>query len=167
MFAAVHRPEPARRGIAPPLTRARGIASPIGPLALVEQDGALVALDFATTDASDASPLLRHAELELAEYFAGRRKRFTVRLRPIGSAFQLRAWQALAAIPYGAAASYGMIARALNSGPRAIGQACRSNPIAIFIPCHRVVAADGLGGFGGKERALDRKRALLAIEGIT
>jgi methylated-DNA-[protein]-cysteine S-methyltransferase len=134
-------------------------------MALTEQDGALVALDFAAAGANDSSPLLRRAAEELAEYFAGKRKTFTVPLRPKGSDFQLRAWAALSAIPYGEVRTYSAVAHALGSGPRAIGQACRSNPLPVFIPCHRVVAVNGLGGFSGAANALDRKRALLAIEG--
>ena len=164
MFATAHRPDLARPRTRAPLIRVADIATPLGVMALTEQDGALVALDFAAKGESDTSPLLRRAAEELAEYFAGKRKIFTLPLRPKGSAFQQCAWAALSAIPFGETRTYGAVARALASGPRAIGQACRSNPLPVFIPCHRVVAVNGLGGFSGAERALDRKRALLAIE---
>ena len=164
MLAAAHRSDLARRGARAPLTRGCDFDSPIGPLALIERDGALVSVAFGASGAGDSSPLLRQACAELVEYFARRRRGFTVALRPEGSAFQLRAWAALAAIPYGETATYGALAKALGSAARAVGQACRSNPLPIFIPCHRVVAADGLGGFGGRARALIRKLALLKIE---
>lgn len=165
MLTTAHRSELAQSRTRAPLERSCGFESPLGPLTLVERDGALVSVDFAASETRDPSQLLLQAQIELGEYFAGRRQRFTVKLRPAGSDFQLRAWDALAAIPYGEVVTYGAIARRTGSGPRAIGQACRTNPLLIFIPCHRVVATDGLGGFGGQERALDRKRALLAIEG--
>jgi methylated-DNA-[protein]-cysteine S-methyltransferase len=104
---------------------------------------------------------------QLAEYFAGRRRHFDLALAPSGTAFQLRVWQALRAIPYGVVTPYAAIARAVGKpgAARAVGQANGANPLPIVIPCHRVIASDrSLGGFSA---GLDRKRALLAIEGIT
>jgi methylated-DNA-[protein]-cysteine S-methyltransferase len=102
---------------------------------------------------------------ELAEYFGGTRRTFSVTLAPEGSAFQQAVWLALRAIPYGHTVSYGELARRLGrpSGARAVGLANGANPLPIIVPCHRVIGADGsLTGFGG---GLYIKRALLALEG--
>ena len=107
---------------------------------------------------------LRSLALELAEYFAGTRTNFCVPVDPPGSDFERRAWAFLQQIPFGQTRSYGEQARAI-AGPnaaRAVGRANGSNPIAIVIPCHRVIGADGsLTGYGG---GMDRKRWLLAHE---
>lgn len=104
---------------------------------------------------------------ELEEYFAGERREFTFGLDLRGTDFQLACWRALLAIPYGETRSYGDIARAVGSphGFRAVGMANNRNPVAIVVPCHRVIAADGtLCGYGG---GLDVKRKLLELEGAT
>lgn len=109
--------------------------------------------------------LLRAACQQLAEYFAGGRRTFDLPLDLRGSDFQRRVWGAIAAIPYGATASYGAVAAAAGApgAARAAGRACGANPVAIVIPCHRVLAADGgLHGFGG---GLAAKGWLLAHEG--
>jgi len=109
---------------------------------------------------------LRAAVQELEEYFGGRRRAFTVPLAPVGTAFQQRVWRALQAIPFGEVRSYGEVARSLGqpAAARAVGGACGGNPIALFIPCHRVIRSDGrLGGFGC---GLERKRWLLRHEGV-
>ncbi len=87
-------------------------------------------------------------------------------LCPQGTLFQKKVWQALKRIPSGAVKTYGDVARELQTSNRAVGQACRRNNIPIFIPCHRVVAAKGLGGFMGGYRHVERKRWLLQHEGI-
>ncbi len=100
---------------------------------------------------------------ELAEYFAGERRAFSVPLTPAGSEFQRSVWRALVAIPYGETISYGELARRVGSVARAVGTANGSNPLPIIVPCHRVIGADGsLTGFGG---GLAIKRALLELEG--
>jgi methylated-DNA-[protein]-cysteine S-methyltransferase len=107
---------------------------------------------------------LRPAAIQLREYFAGKRTRFELRLAPRGTAFQKAVWAALLRIPFGETASYGDIARAIGkpAASRAIGGANHRNPIAIVIPCHRVIGADGsLTGYGG---GLDHKRLLLELE---
>ena len=83
-----------------------------------------------------------------------------------GTPFQKKVWRALKKIPYGSVKTYGDVAKELNSSSRAVGQACRRNNIPLFIPCHRVVAAKGLGGFMGGYRHVGRKRWLLQHEGI-
>ena len=109
-------------------------------------------------------PLLREARRQLELYFAGALRRFDLPLRLDGTPFQRRVWDALLEIPYGETRSYADIARHLAPPgvARAVGQANAANPIAIIVPCHRVVAADGsLGGYGG---GLHRKRFLLDLE---
>ena len=109
--------------------------------------------------------LLEQATRELERYFAGELREFTVPLRTVGTPFQQKVWAGIAEIPYGRLLSYGTLAANLKTGARAVGSATGSNPISIFIPCHRVVGYNGaITGYGG---GLDRKRALLALEGIT
>jgi methylated-DNA-[protein]-cysteine S-methyltransferase len=111
-------------------------------------------------DEDALAPLCR----QLEEYFAGERREFELELSPAGSPFQLEVWSALRAIPYGETASYGEIAAAVGQpgAARAVGGANNRNPIAIVIPCHRVIGASGsLTGYGG---GLPRKQQLLALE---
>ncbi len=101
---------------------------------------------------------------QLEEYFAGERTAFDVRLAPAGAPFELAVWRALEGIPYGETVSYGEIARRVGqpSAARAVGTANGRNPIAVIVPCHRVIGADGsLTGYGG---GLERKRLLLELE---
>lgn len=116
--------------------------------------------------ASRRTPLLREGEKQLLEYLAGQRRDFDLPLDPRGTAFQKKVWAALRTIPWGETRSYRDIAQAVDCprGFRAVGMANNRNPLPIFIPCHRVVGADGsLTGYAG---GLEMKRALLAIEGI-
>lgn len=148
------------------------IDSPIGLLLLEGTPEALSHLYFqagprpARPDARwrrDAG-VFAEAASQLGEYFAGERREFQLSLAPAGTAFQLSVWRALQAIPYGRTTSYGELARGLGNanGSRAVGLANGSNPIAIIIPCHRVIGADGsLTGFGG---GLPIKHALLSLE---
>ncbi len=113
--------------------------------------------------------LLREAARQLDEYLAGRRQRFELPVKLSGSAFQLRVWRVLTRIPYGETRSYGEVAAAagIPGGARAVGGACRANPVAILVPCHRVVRSDGaLGGYGGglrlKQFLLDLERQVTA-----
>lgn len=143
--------------------------SPLGPLTLTASENALLSLDFGDTRTSGdtPSPILEQAVRELAEYFAGTRKDFTIPLSPAGTPFQQKVWAALLTIPYGRTASYGEIAAKINKpgGAVAVGQANSRNPIPILIPCHRVIGADGkLVGYTG---GMHIKEALLAIEGIS
>lgn len=116
-------------------------------------------------------PVLAAATRQLAEYFDGTRQEFELRIEPQGSPFQLAAWQALRAIPFGETVSYGEQARRLGhpGKARAIGAANASNPLPVIIPCHRVVGADGsLTGFGGglatKAWLLHHERQVLGVE---
>ena len=113
----------------------------------------------------EASSKMQPYVRELNEYFDGTRKEFTFPLDLRGTDFQLECWRALLAIPFGETRSYGDIARAVNrpQGFRAVGMANNRNPIAIVVPCHRVIASDGtLCGYGG---GLDVKQKLLQLEG--
>ncbi len=142
------------------------VPSPVGPLRIAATDRAVVAVDFLDRPPrrnGGGNALTRRAARELSAYFAGRRGRFSVPLDPPGTPWQRRVWDALRRVPRGATVTYGALAARTGSpgAARAVGGAVGSNPIAILIPCHRVVATDGLGGFGG---GLGRKRTLLALE---
>ncbi len=140
------------------------ISSPVGALTLEEEDGAIVAISWGKDGLSNGSPLLTEAARQLDAYFAGELTDFDLPLAPAGSPFEQRVWAAMQTIPYGQTRSYGDLAGAVGSAPRAVGRACRKNPIPIVIPCHRVLARGGLGGYSG-EGGLVTKERLLALEG--
>ncbi len=143
------------------------VESPVGPLTLDAAGGRLVALSFgaAPAAAGGSSALLDEAARQLEAYFAGTRRAFDLPLALEGTVFRKRVWRAMQGIPYGETRSYGDLAREVDSAPRAVGGACGANPIAIVVPCHRVVASGGgLGGFSGG-RGCDTKRRLLEHEG--
>jgi methylated-DNA-[protein]-cysteine S-methyltransferase len=140
------------------------IDSPIGNLVLDEEGGALVAIRWAKGEKRNGSPLLAKAARQLEAYFAGKLSQFDLPLRPAGSDFERRVWTAMQAIPFGKTRSYGELAADIHSAPRAVGGACGKNPIPIIIPCHRVLAKTGLGGYSGSG-GLRTKQALLALEG--
>jgi methylated-DNA-[protein]-cysteine S-methyltransferase len=146
--------------------------APFGPLRLEASARGLTGVSFndglpaIVGDSGAAAQVLEEASRQLGEYFAGERRRFDLPLAPEGSEFQQRAWQAIAAIPCGETTSYAAIAAAAGrpGAYRAAGMACGTNPIAIIVPCHRILAADGsLHGYGG---GLEVKRWLLALEGV-
>lgn len=113
-------------------------------------------------------PLAHEAAQQLRAYLADPAFRFALPLAPAGTPFQRRIWSGIAAIPAGQVRSYGELAAALGSGPRAVGNACGANPYPVVVPCHRVVsAAGGLGGFARRRGGflLEVKRWLLAHEG--
>ncbi|MBZ5629366.1 MAG: methylated-DNA--[protein]-cysteine S-methyltransferase [Acidobacteriia bacterium] len=146
--------------------------SPIGSLTLVASDRGLVALEFRPElrRKSKATWLYSDDKLapyrrELEKYFAGELRHFTMPLDLRGTEFQMRCWQALLKIPYGETRTYAEQARAIGQPKafRAVGMANHDNPIAIVVPCHRVIASDGkLGGYGGglplKQKLLDLER---------
>ena len=149
------------------------MGSPFGRLELVEAGGALVAVHFdAAADGSpqherQGSALLVEAHRQLTDYFAGTRRVFDLPLRPAGTDFQRRVWLVLASVPWGTTTTYGAIAGRLGLPPgasRAVGAANGANPIAIVLPCHRVIGSDGrLTGYAG---GLERKARLLRLEGV-
>lgn len=139
--------------------------TPIGPLALFEADGAIVAIDWGWLPENEESPLLLKARDQLEEYFEGKRKVFDLPLAPHGTPFQRKVWTALSEIPFGTTLTYGQLADQLGTAPRALGGACGRNPIPVVIPCHRVLAAGGgLGGYSGID-GIETKEFLLRIEG--
>jgi methylated-DNA-[protein]-cysteine S-methyltransferase len=149
------------------------LASPVGPLRLVGDGVALTAVQFSealVTESSGTSDdaLLSEAQRQLVSYFEGRLKEFDLPLAPVGSDFQLRVWEQLRRIRFGTTVSYGDIAARLGMPPgasRAVGLANGANPIAIIVPCHRVIGSDGtLVGYAG---GLHRKRYLLELEAPT
>ena len=150
------------------------MASPVGALKLVAGDNGLTAILWENDDPKRVRldivgedkfhPVLLETERQLEEYFAGRRKAFTVKLDFAGTGFQTQVWQALLAIPFGETRSYGDVARKVGRprAVRAVGAANGRNPISIIAPCHRVIGASGkLTGFAG---GLKTKAHLLALE---
>ena len=123
-------------------------------------------LPFAVPLAAPANRLAERAARQLERYLSDPDFRFHLPLAEVGSAFQRRVWDAICAIPRGATLTYGQVAKRLRSAPRAVGQACGANWFPLVVPCHRVVAATGLGGFGnhGGGFHLEIKRWLLAHE---
>ncbi|MGE3940402.1 MAG: methylated-DNA--[protein]-cysteine S-methyltransferase [Alphaproteobacteria bacterium] len=144
------------------------IPTPSGRLTIAEEDDAIVAIGWSDAEpdraAGNGSPLLAEAAAQLDAYFAGKLTRFDLPLAPSGSPFERLVWTAMAEIPYGETRVYGDLAETVGSAPRAVGRACGRNPIPIVIPCHRVLAKTGLGGYSGAG-GLATKRHLLALEG--
>jgi len=162
------------------------VESPVGPLFLAASANGLVALEFdkrlpgqqtvrpnprdlreegKTIAFTESATAMQPYANELEDYFAGKRQQFTFALDLRGTDFQIACWRALLAIPYGETRTYGDIARAVGkpNAFRAVGMANNRNPIAIVVPCHRVIASDGtLCGYGG---GLDVKQKLLQLEG--
>ena len=140
------------------------LPSPVGALTIEEEGEAIVAIRWGDGVPSNGSPLLAEAARQLDAYFAGRLTDFDLPLAPAGSQFEQRVWAAMQTIPYGQTRSYGDLAHMIGSAPRAVGGACGQNPIPIVIPCHRVLAKIGLGGYSG-EGGLVTKEHLLGLEG--
>ncbi len=139
--------------------------TPIGWIRLVATDAALEAVEPASVKAEPkrtAHLILQKAQTQIGEFFAGERTAFDVPLTPAPTPFQTKVRRALLQIPFGGTASYGQIAKAVGTkSPRAVGQAVGANPLLIIVPCHRVVASAGLGGFAW---GLPTKKKLLAAE---
>lgn len=146
------------------------VDSPVGRLGLRVTAGRLSATDFLYAGSASAreaaDPVALRAARHLEAYFAQPRSGFTLPLALSGTDFQRRVWQALQGIGSGQTMTYGELARRLGTGARAVGGACRANPVPIVVPCHRVVASGGPGGFGGAldGPALGTKHWLLAHE---
>lgn len=150
------------------------IGTPVGKLGITASDRAVTRIFFAhecgagadikEAPAGENTPLLRQAAAELAEYFTGMRRAFSFPLAPVGTPFQQAVWNALRTIPYGESRSYKQIAEQIGNPKacRAVGMANNRNPIAIVVPCHRVVGSSGtLVGYAG---GLDTKAYLLRLE---
>ena len=146
------------------------VDSPVGRLALEADHEAVTSLRWAsdgeTTRDTSSTPVLKEAMRQLDRYFKGKLKRFDLPLAARGTDFQKSVWKMMVEIPFGGTATYGGMAMALGSGPRAVGMACGRNPIPIIVPCHRVLGSGGKeGGFSGGQ-GLPTKRKLLALEGV-
>ena len=144
------------------------LITPIGIVRVVVRRGAVAAItiDPDATEGSTApptGPVLVAAMDQLREYFAGTRQRFDVPLAPAATAHQAAARRAMVDIAPGRTATYGQLATAIGSGPRAVGRACATNPLPIIVPCHRVLPAGGLGAYSGG--GPETKRRLLILEG--
>ena len=146
--------------------------TPIGRLVLESDGDVLIGVRLPNErrqgrrDVDDVPPVLKETASQLDEYFAGERTEFELPMELDGTAFQREVWTELTRIPYGETISYGELARRVGrpNGPRAVGQANGRNPIPIIVPCHRVLASNGIGGYGG---GLKVKRALLTLEGVS
>jgi len=150
------------------------VASPLGTMLLIARGNALAGVHFegaryhpdigADAQRATSHPVLRAAQAQLDEYFAGRRTSFDLPLTPVGTAFQRAVWAAIAGVRFGTTIAYReLAARAGRPGSiRAAGTATGRNPWTVVVPCHRIVGANGaLTGYAG---GLGRKRALLALE---
>ena len=145
---------------------------PVGKMGIIEEDEALAGIffpsksrDFAKTIPRAETPFIKKTAVQLKEYFAGRRKTFDVPLVLHGTKFQVSVWKALQAIPYGETRTYREIA-VLTGNPkacRAVGMANNRNPIALIVPCHRVIGSNG--SLTGYADGLDTKEYLLKLEG--
>lgn len=144
--------------------------APIGQLGIKVHSGKLCELGWlkrssAVPSRQRAAPVVTTIHAWLDAYFAGAVPARPPALLLSGTPFQLRVWGALQQIPHGRVLTYGQLAAQLSTGSRAIGQACRANPVSVIVPCHRVVSANGLGGYGGARGQLRHKRWLLHLEG--
>lgn len=142
-----------------------------GSIKICYQDGEITSIDMLVSPGRKAQPQNDFEAMLMAQfeaYFADPGFRFDLALRPQGTDFQRRVWQTLLSIPAGRVSSYGELAKQLGSSARAVGNACRRNPVPIVVPCHRVVAKSGIGGFGGalSGQLIDQKRRLLQHEGV-
>lgn len=148
------------------MTHQLNLSTPSGHLLLTEEDGTITAIRW-TSDIPSAdtpSALLQQAAEQITGYFHGRIRQFSLPLRPSGTPFQQQVWKALQAIPYGQTRTYAQIAASIGRphAVRAVGGACHRNPIAVVIPCHRVIGSNGtLTGYAG---GTDTKRFLLQCE---
>jgi methylated-DNA-[protein]-cysteine S-methyltransferase len=137
--------------------------TPLGPLTLSAEDGAIVAIDWGWGRDQTETTLLCAGRAQLHAYFDRALRRFDLPLAPTGTPYRRRVWAALRDIPYGETRTYAQIAAKAGGSPRAIGGANGANPLPIIIPCHRVVATGGIGGYSGGD-GVTTKRFLLTLE---
>lgn len=154
------------------MPRSVSFDTPVGPMTVTVADGAVTEVRFgvlgpALGSAGDLPPVLRQAVDELREYFAGLRRGFSLPLAPAGTPFQQQVWAALREIPYGETRTYGQIAARIGrpKACRAVGMANNRNPIAVVVPCHRVVGSSG--ALVGYAAGLNVKEILLRLEAET
>ncbi|MEN8205838.1 MAG: methylated-DNA--[protein]-cysteine S-methyltransferase [Pseudomonadota bacterium] len=145
--------------------------SPPGRLGIRCRDDRITRLDYLANTAplkAATTPFEQRILKQLAQFFVNPGHHFRLALDMQGTDFQCRVWQALTEIPAGQTLTYGELAARLDSGARAVGNACRNNPVSVIVPCHRVVSATGIGGYSGSTggREIQRKQWLLRHEGI-
>ncbi|MEM6609365.1 MAG: methylated-DNA--[protein]-cysteine S-methyltransferase [Pseudomonadota bacterium] len=140
-----------------------GLDTPIGQFWVEADDRAVISAGWGAAPEPAGHPVLVWAVSEIASYFAGDREVFTVPIRVTAPGLTGRVMQALQDIPFGHTKSYGDLARELHASAQAVGQACGANSIPILVPCHRVIAASGLGGFSAPG-GIETKVALLKHE---
>ena len=148
------------------------LASPVGRLGVRLAHATVSRLDYLPASAPLQAPQTRFARRvarAIEHYFTHPARAIELPLMLEGTPFQRRVWSALQTIPAGETRTYAALAEQLDSGARAVGNACRRNPVSIIVPCHRVVAAGGMGGYGGRTdpRGIWRKHWLLAHEGAS
>ena len=147
------------------------INAPFGAVA-ISAHGNQLAIELLTESPSlenyqSAHPLVAEAYSQIAQYLQHPSTLFNLLIEPHGTAYQQRVWQAIAAIPLGQTRTYGQLAHQIGSGPRAVANACGANHLTLLIPCHRVVAQNGIGGFmQSKPNGLVVKKWLLKHEGV-
>ena|SRR3989344_2075652 len=153
-------------------SQARGydavIATPVGRVGVMVRDGALVDVAFLGKSAALHAPrtdMARRACRQIRSYFSNSRHSFHIPLKLSGTAFQQRVWRALRRIPAGRTLSYGKLARRLDTSARAVGNACRANPVPIVVPCHRVVAS-GYGDVQGSTSVAGSRKLRATIGGF-
>lgn len=145
------------------------ISSPIGNLYLNFSNQTLCSLEVTHLPVSSrAEPYMAKTIAAINNYFVNPSQQFDIALAISGTTFQKKVWEALCQIPAGKTLTYGQLAKQLKTSPRAIGQACRTNPLIIVIPCHRIIAQHGLGGYSGAREGkwLSVKEWLLTHEGF-
>lgn len=143
------------------------IISPLGKIGISMQDNTVTQLHFMPEEAAPTNHSVSTAvAAQLSAYFNDPAYHFDLPIQAAGTPFQQRVWRALRDIPCGTTVTYGELAKKLGSSPRAIGQACRKNPVPVIVPCHRVTSASGIGGYAGdtEGRLLAIKKWLLAHE---
>jgi len=140
------------------------LAAPVGELSVTDRGGVITRVQWAAEEQGARTALLDEALKQLQAYFEGRLTEFDLPLRVEGSEFQRAVCDAIAAIPFGETQSYGELAKDLGVSAQAVGVGCGGNPIPVIIPCHRVLGANGLGGFSGAG-GVETKVALLKHEG--
>lgn len=141
--------------------------TPLGVLKIQHDEHYLYRCEFSSSDQAleqSKSKLVHDITSELTCYFANSSHRFNLSYKLNGTPFQRQVWNALSVIPSGQTITYGQLAHQLQTSPRAVGQACKTNPLPLFIPCHRVVAQHDLGGYMGSNTDIDIKKSLLDHE---
>lgn len=137
--------------------------SPIGDITISEEDGEIVSIDWGWARDQKLTPLLKKAKRQLDNYFDGALEKFDLPLRVEGTPFQKQVWREMCKIPAGQTRTYGDIAKQLKASAQSVGTACGRNRLPVIIPCHRVVAAGGFGGYSGAG-GVETKIALLELE---